>query len=556
MAQVAAPDGRSAATDNLMAIPAIPSYILGNEAEQASPALRFGLFLPIWTNREDQDREFTVRAGRKSREGTEFARMRDEMGKDAAVKKLVAQGRLPALWTKNDFYGREAWRTVQQLTGDDRRCVDGLIARQSALRAVVALPSLLYMEARSIAPFATGLGNEHPLDNGFAFLNPYGLPYLPGSGVKGVVRRAAEELAHKDFSRMSDGPSEWSLPDVWRLFGFERWPKPQGALACKAWDEWVGGFEVGRAEMDDYLGSVLPPGVDAANLRKRLDEAENDQQRLHILLREPSLHARGALEFWDVVPKIACDRLAVEIMTPHQSHYYQEKPELGMGSKTPHDSGNPNPITFLTVPPGSEFAFHVRCDLPRLKRIAPLLAEEGRWRRLVKAAFEHAFEWLGFGAKTAVGYGTMEPDPRAEIAARERAEREAARRAEEEQERERIAAEQAEAERRAAEEATRKAEFDALPESRKRLIQVEGLMEEFGTSGRVDESRRNQLKSEANRLAEQAASWSDTDERREAADLLERLYELVGWHDPGRNRKQRERQISKRREAIARVRRG
>ena len=480
--------------------------------------------------------------------------MRDEMGIETAVEELVAQGKLPALWTKNDAGGREAWRTVQQLSADDRRCMDGLIARQSELRAMVALPSLLHLEARSIAPFATGLGNEHPLENGFAFLNPYGLPYLPGSGVKGVVRRAAEELAHKEFSRMSDEPSEWSLPIVWRLFGFERWPRPKDPVARESWDEWVGGFDVGKVEMNDYLEAVLPPGIDGTDLRKRLNESENDQHRLHILLEEPTLHARGALEFWDVVPGIAGDRLAVEIMTPHQSHYYTGDPH--QGSATPHDSGRPNPISFLTVPPGSEFAFHVRCDVPRLKRIAPRLAEDGRWKTLVKAAFEHAFEWLGFGAKTAVGYGAMEPDRQAEIAAREREEREAARRAEEEKERRRIAAEQAEVERRAAEEAARKAEFDALPESRRRLILVEGRLDEITASGRLDENHSNQLKSEANRLIEQAASWSDADERREAAEILERLYGLIGWHDPGRNRKQREKQTRKRRDAIARVRRG
>jgi len=30
---------------------------------------------------------------------------------------------------------------------------------------------------------------------------------------------------------------------------------------------------------------------------------------------------------------------------------------------------------------------------------------------LLTAAFTHAFAWLGFGAKTAVGYGAMEEDP-------------------------------------------------------------------------------------------------------------------------------------------------
>ena len=539
-----------------MPIAGTPRYIPANEVGQASPALRFGAYLPIWTDREDQRREFFDRAGKKGREAAEFVRMRDELGIDAAVEDLVARGKLPELWTKNNAGGREAWRTVGQLTADDRRCMDAYIARQSELRATVAPSSLIHMEARSIAPFATGLGNEHPLENGFAFLNPYGLPYLPGSGVKGVVRRAAEELAHKDYSRMSDEPCEWSLSDVWRLFGFERWLRPKGAVAQNSWEQWVGGFDVSKAEMDDYLKNVLPPGIETTHLRNHLNEQDDDQQRLRILLKEPTLHARGVFEFWDVVPSIAGDGLAVEIMTPHQSHYYQGKPELGKGSKTPHDSGSPNPISFLTVPPDSEFAFHVRCDLARLKSIAPHLAEEDRWKGLVKAAFEHAFEWLGFGAKTAVGYGAMERDRREEDAARKRAEREAARRAEEEKERRRIEAERAETARRAAEEAARRAAFDALPESRRRLIEVERLLDSARTSGQVDENHRNQLKSEANRLVAQAASWSDAGERQEVAALLERLYEFIGWHDRGRNRKQREKQIRKRRDAIARVRHG
>ncbi|HWO99019.1 MAG TPA: RAMP superfamily CRISPR-associated protein [Methylococcus sp.] len=70
-----------------------------------------------------------------------------------------------------------------------------LADRQTALAATVPAEALLKLEATGVAPFTTGLGNEHPLENGFAFLNPYGLPYLPGSGVKGILRQAARELA-------------------------------------------------------------------------------------------------------------------------------------------------------------------------------------------------------------------------------------------------------------------------------------------------------------------------------------------------------------------------
>ena len=69
---------------------------------------------------------------------------------------------------------------------------------------------------------------------------------------------------------MSDTPSEWSLPDVWRMFGFDRSPR-KVAAARQAREEWVGGFEVGKSEMDDYLGCLLPPGIDATDLRKQLD---------------------------------------------------------------------------------------------------------------------------------------------------------------------------------------------------------------------------------------------------------------------------------------------
>ena len=44
--------------------------------------------------------------------------------------------------------------------------------------------------------FVTGTGNAHPLENGFTWHPTLGMPYLPGSAVKGLVR-AAVELAYQ-----------------------------------------------------------------------------------------------------------------------------------------------------------------------------------------------------------------------------------------------------------------------------------------------------------------------------------------------------------------------
>lgn len=46
--------------------------------------------------------------------------------------------------------------------------------------------------------FATGLGNEHPVENGFTFHSTLGTPYLCGAAVKGLVRNYFEEW--HDFS--------------------------------------------------------------------------------------------------------------------------------------------------------------------------------------------------------------------------------------------------------------------------------------------------------------------------------------------------------------------
>jgi CRISPR-associated protein Cmr6 len=335
---------------------AAPAY-LGRDFKDASPALRFGLLLPIWTNRADQEEEVKRRAEAKSSEGAEVRELLARGGMDHAISALQVRKPkpLPGRWDKNDAGARSAWKNTCALSPRDVAQMKACATRQAALAQPLAAQGLLLtLDAKCTAPFSTGLGNEHPQENGFAFLNPYGLPYLPGSGVKGVLRQAARELASGEWG----DPRGWTEDAITHLFGLES------------------------------------------------DDGDKT-------------HQRGALSFWDVLPQLEGGVLQVDVMTPHQSHYYQRR--KGEPIVPPHDSGQPNPINFLTVPPGSRFTFHVQCDLPFLQRLAAPLAEEGRWQLLLQGAFEHAFAWLGFGAKTAVGYGAMTEDEQAR--ARREAER-------------------------------------------------------------------------------------------------------------------------------------
>lgn len=246
-----------------------------------------------------------------------------------------------------------AFKTVANaLPEHSRQALRALCARQQMLAGSLG-DSLLTHPARLTAPLATGLGNEHPLENGFAFLTPHGLPYLAGSGVKGVLRRAAEELVK----------GEWGD-------------------AC-GWD---------KTGIDILFGLETEPGDTQAT------------------------HTRGALSFWDLFFQPPSDKaplLAVEIMTPHHSQYLQH-------DGSPHANEQPTPIPFLAVAAGSQCTLYVQCN-PALIPADHAELRDG-WRALIEAAIDLAGEWLGFGAKTAVGYGRLEIDPK--VRAQKEAERE------------------------------------------------------------------------------------------------------------------------------------
>jgi len=306
-------------------------------------------------------------------------------------------------------------QVLKEVTALEGGVKEALSALRSRLLPLAKGGYFFSREVTSTAPFTTGLGIEHPLENGFAFLDPYGLPYLPGSSVKGVVRRAAEELAL--FEAEHHG---WSIPALWWLFGFDAtsaYFAPAGkdpAPIEEERDRWREAFrsQVERlsGEQKDLLEAYVHLAFPPKNGRSVHDPVQRvlgcipTDARSAPELRE--VHTRGALEFWDVLPEPKDGKLRVDIMNPHYNHYYQQ-------GQPPGDWGSPVPIFFLTLPAGTDFTFIARFRPPRgwpepVRRYFE--ATEGdapRWKSLIDAAFTHAFDWLGFGAKTAIGYGRM-----------------------------------------------------------------------------------------------------------------------------------------------------
>ena len=356
-----------------MALPqrvaATPDFI-PHDLREAAPGHRYQLYLQHW----------------QGQNGTAFA----------PYKKVIPQGKDEK--AEHARQSNAVLKDICPLPASSIKVMAGVQARQQALILHYG-PNGYRISTTSTAPFATGLGNEHPIENGFAFLTPYGLPYLAGSGVKGILRRAAEELALENDTQ---GASGWTWLAIWFLFGFEG-AVDKGSL----WDE---SSQLGKAFLRDVRGMAESPEMyvlirslfdkdKKAGIRFFDVESGGAEQFLKACMADKSLRGglqnRGALDFWDVFPKPFADKLVVEIMTPHFGKYYS-------GEQTPHDSGAPIPVSFLAVPAKSDFDFHVVCHPTRLPE-----SLQNTWRDLLQNAFDRAFEWVGFGAKTSVGYGAM-----------------------------------------------------------------------------------------------------------------------------------------------------
>ncbi|MBE0508532.1 MAG: type III-B CRISPR module RAMP protein Cmr6 [Marinospirillum sp.] len=98
--------------------------------------------------------------------------------------------------------------------GADARLKAAYFRQKSLVQACQGRSLLLHSEGH----FATGLGNPHPIENGFLFHPTLAVPYLPGSGVKGLVRswlerqlgqdEGAKNLFHRLFGSDDKDPKE------------------------------------------------------------------------------------------------------------------------------------------------------------------------------------------------------------------------------------------------------------------------------------------------------------------------------------------------------------
>lgn len=171
------------------------------------------------------------------------------------------------------------------------------------------------INAKLVSPLITGLGSGHPTETGMILDRNTGVPYIPASSIKGVLRTAyavsiADENGNADDKKL------------YEIFG-----------------------------------------------------SENNSSKVIFLDAYP-----------EEIPTIQSD-----IMNPHFSKYY------GGENKIPLENENPVPIKFLSVKEGCDFVFRY-------------IVKDENLKSEIESAFKIAFETIGFGGKTAIGYGRFKSE--------------------------------------------------------------------------------------------------------------------------------------------------
>lgn len=206
-----------------------------------------------------------------------------------------------------------------------------------------------------------GHGLPAATDVGIALHRTWGVPVIPGSALKGLAAHYLEAVY---------GPEDPSV----RPWEEDR-EAERRAFQGVMWD----GKRIRRG-----------PGAAYREIFGAPDAEEDREFRAH---GHPAGAQAGGVRFHDAlyVPGSAEENspLRLDVITVHQKTYYGS-----LGKKWPSDYDNPNPVSFLSVRPGTRFLF--------------ALSGPNEALAVARRLLEEALSAWGIGGKTSSGYGRLE----------------------------------------------------------------------------------------------------------------------------------------------------
>lgn len=239
---------------------------------------------------------------------------------------------------------------------------------------------LAKLQSRLMVNMAGGV-----MKNAGLCLDRFGVPYIPGSSVKGCARRMAiQTLLEAREADQSAGRLARLLADIALIFGWGE----------QDWSE---------KKQDDRFLSDFAYAVGAGSWSEVSSQAQT-------LLPKTNQFA-GAVSFLPAYPfQLPPKDLELDVITCHHQKYYEGKMPVAL------DTEEPIPVKFPAAAANLVFQFVIvpirihRHSLSQTDTTLHLLALE--W-------LGQGLETFGVGAKTAAGYGWFDCSEAAQTAARE-----------------------------------------------------------------------------------------------------------------------------------------
>jgi CRISPR-associated protein Cmr6 len=221
-----------------------------------------------------------------------------------------------------------------------------------------------------------GLGAENVHETSMTLHHIYGVPYIPGSALKGIARDAAiADLCSEVKNEKPDVMDALiSMPDSNET---DKEKKEKEINKCG---------KVKRQNED----SVSPESSTIDKIIARWPAFETARQLFG------GQKQAGKVIFLDAFPENGVS-IKLDIMNPHYPKYYS-------GDEAPTDWQNPNPIKFLTVE-NTSFNFALALNKKETDKNRNKINSNHALLDVAEKWLRKALEEQGVGAKTSVGYG-------------------------------------------------------------------------------------------------------------------------------------------------------
>jgi len=243
------------------------------------------------------------------------------------------------------------------------------------------------LELKAQTRLVVGMGIPSFFENGISLHHTYGVPYIPASSVKGLLRFTYLVGCLDIFPVEVEGlpkPFRWKNEDLDPEKVFEILRKLEDLL-------------VESENFDKFHRGLKEKGKDL--LKEYLEITDNGNlETFYTTYVElfGTQHQKGKTIFADAIATNF--RFVVDIMTPHFTEYYQSSEKQRKEKNAIYliaDIHTPTPIPFLAVEKESRFAFMYKTS------------QNSERKELIKNLLKEGLKIFGIGGKRRKGYGYL-----------------------------------------------------------------------------------------------------------------------------------------------------